>query len=229
MESFWESVNVLFFLALVPGFIAAKVRDWITERSVNTTLANDAIRALLYWIPIFSILWLLSKLKFTNITAFPLNGDFKVSTFIAAMLIAVLVGLFAGVMGETRIAQRIASRLRISRKTWKTPWASAFWDAENQDSNPCWAMVWLKDGTRLMGFAKYYSDSGKDATIYLARDPKYSQNVRIMHPGMKNMTDIPGIGVLIPPSAEISHVDFLPGQAFPEDSDTQEEDPAVDY
>jgi len=227
MEDLWGLISVLFFVALLPGFIAAKVRDWITERNVAGALASDAVRALIYWVPIFFILWLLSKIGVVAITPLPLNGDFNATTVLAAMIIAVFVGLIAGVVGETRVVQRVAFRLRISRKTWKTPWASAFWDAEKQEKNQCWAMVWLKDGTRLMGYAKYYSDSGKDAIIYLAGDPKHDQNVKIMHPGMKKMTQVPGIGVLIPPSAEISHVDFLFGQPFPEDLDTQKEDQAA--
>jgi len=218
MSDFGNVIGILFFVALLPGFVAAKVRDWVTERSISGATGSDVVRALIYWIPIIFVLWAFSKTLAPALTPLPFGEEFEPSTILAALIIAVPIGLLAGVLGETRVAQRIAFRYGISRKSWKTPWASAFWDAENELERPCWAMVWLKDGTRFLGFVRYYSDSGENPTIYLARQEKYDQGVSMYHPGSDVAVDIPGIGVLIPPSAQITHVDFLPGCSVSGDS-----------
>ena len=208
----------LFLVALLPGFLAAKVRDLITARSSTGTLSMDVVRAMMYWIPIVAVLWMVSKVWLHWLDPFPLKGALETATVVAALIAAVPIGLIFGVIGETRTAQRVAFKLHLSRKTWKTPWASAFLDAEKND---CWAVVWLKDGTRLQGAPRYVSDAGKDATVYLSevKGKTKKGRVKIRHPGSTEWVDIPGIGVLLPPSAEINHIDFLTGQMSPEDQD----------
>jgi hypothetical protein len=196
-------------VALLPGFLAARVRDLITDRSETQVLASDIVRAMMYWLPILAILWAASKTFLPALEPFPIEGDLQPLTIIAALVAAVPVGAVLGIVGETRAARNAAYRLHVTRKTWKTPWMSAFLDAEEAG---CWAAVWLEDGTGFQGWARYTSDDDSGATIYLSRvEGREDGAVQIMHPNSVTWVDVPGIGVLLPPTAKIAHIDFSSG------------------
>lgn len=221
MNSIGELLGGLLLVVLLPGFCSAKIRDVITDRESNTALSGDVIRAMMYWLPIYAVLWIASVTFARTLEPFPLDGTLEAETFVAALIVAILVGVLAGVIGERRWAQRIAFRLGVSKKTWKTPWLSAFSDAEAQRN---WAIVWLKDGTRFLGWARYYSDQGQDSTIFLAWNKKVVDGkVKICHPGCSEWIGIEGAGVLLPPSSEISHIDFFTGHPSSKDSGTDAE------
>lgn len=215
MADIGKVLGDLVLVAMLPGFLAAKVRDLITDRSGNQTLSTDLVRAMMYWLPILALLWVASKAFLPSILLFPTAGGLQPVTIVSALVAAVPVGLAAGILGETRWARDIAFRLRLTRKTWKTPWLSAFQEAEKKG---CWAVVWLEDGTRFEGWPKYVSDDGDAPLIYLHRvDGAGDGAVRIRHPRASKWVDVPGIGVLLPPSAKIKHVDFLdPSIPLPE-------------
>lgn len=220
MEGLAKLLGDLLLVALLPGFLAAKVRDLITERSVSGSFSTDIVRAMVYWLPILLVLWLVSLLFMPGLEPLPTSGALSPTSLVAALIAAVLVGGLFGIVGERRFVQKALKKLRVSKKTWKSPWLDAFQDAEDSES---WAVVTLGDGTRFMGWAKYVSDFGNEPTVYLSRAPKREAEtpVKIMPHGSDEWNEVPGIGVLLPPSAEIRHIDFLTGQSSSSASDTE--------
>lgn len=204
-------ITVLAALILLPGFIAVSVRDAITARR-RREIKEIWVPAFLFDVPIYAFLVLLGHAKGFGLTPTLPDGNFNLMTILAALLIALFVGFIVGVTEESGLAQKVLFKSRLSRKGWKTPWASAFRFAETVEETPSWVVVWLKDGTRIFGWPKFYSDDGKDATVFLAAGEVGRELVTVIHPGGTKQIPIRGPGVLIAPGAGITRLEFLEGE-----------------
>ena len=102
------------------------------------------------------------------------------------------------------------ARLGFTSKTWRSAWVDAFRDAAGK-----WVCVYLKDGTRILGWVKYHSSSANEPTVYIARGPESSgyAPVQYLAPGATEPVLINGPGILVAPDAGISHLAFLDSKA----------------
>jgi len=187
---------------LLPGFLALRIRDALIATKPRPV--KDAwLPALLFDLPIFLILLGVAQVKAFNLTPTLVEESFNPMTILAALLIAGMIGLVAGGVEESGWLVGLASKLKITRKSWRSTWASGFREAEGRYAN-----VVLRDGTQLYGWAKHYSATSAPGTLFLARGGPANDPVSILSPSGEEI-DVDGPGVLIAPAAGITLVEFV--------------------
>ena len=196
------AISVYSLLFLGPALVALLVRDSLVKTEKRS--AKDAwLPALGFAVPIYGALLLLSLVERFGLTpTFP-DGKFNLVTVFAAALIAVSAGFIVGVLESRGTIQRVLFKRGLTRKCKVNAWVGAFEDARGK-----WAVVVMQDGTEFYGWPMYYSKSGKEPTIYLARGPHDGEDVTVQHLGEAEKL-LPGAGVLLGPDAGISHVIFV--------------------
>lgn len=196
-------------LLLLPGLLALRIRDAMTETETRD-YKNTIMSALLYVVVVYGIVALLALVEPWHLTPLPTDPRFNPWTFLAMFCVAVSVGFLAGLIDNKRWVQSAALALDLSDKTWRNAWVDAFKDAERK-----WVCVYLKDGSRVVGWVKYHSASAEQPTLYVARGPVQSHHAPALYipAGTDEPTPIEGPGILLPPSAGITLVAFLDGEA----------------
>jgi hypothetical protein len=215
---------LLALILLLPGLLALRIRDAITETKTRE-FKESLLCGAMYVVVVYGILVALSFAKRLGLTPMPIGKGivFNPWTVLAVFLIACLIGLVAGIVDEKRLIQKAAIRIGLSSKGWRNSWVDAF-----RDSKRCWACVYLKDGTRIQGWSLYQSASSELPTVFLARgDREYGgEPVYLWPPNVEKPIPIEGPGILITPAAEISLVAFLDGLSPQKNQTTrQREDP----
>ena len=196
---------ILAALVLLPGILASYIRDALVEtktRSVQRTFVNAAI----FDVVIYVCLLVFSPL---GLTSYPSNKPFNIMTVVVALILAVVLGVAAGAASSRGTWQRILFKLGLTKKGPKNTWVDGFQRAEETGA---WAYVYLKDGRRVFGVAKYYSSNRDRTSLFLARGAEGKQPVMIYDKDGQNPIPQNGPGVLITPAAEIILVAFLDGQ-----------------
>jgi len=197
--------TVLAALVLLPGIIAALIRDALVEtetRSVQRTFVNAAIFdvGIYVWLLVFSPL---------GLTSYPSSEPFNIMTAVAAFILAVVFGVVTGAGSSQGIWQRILFKLGWTKKGPKNTWVDGFQRAEEAGA---WAYVYLKDGRRVLGVPKYYSANGDRTSVFLVRGAEGKEPVTIYDKDGQNPIPQNGPGVLITPAAEITLLAFLDGR-----------------
>lgn len=206
------TVALQIIILLLPGFLALRIRDGIAETSKRES-KEAWLPALLFDLPIYLLLLVVSRIPQFALTPTLTEGGFNPMTLLAVLMIASAVGVVAGLVDEKRWIRTLMIKLGISRKGWRNAWADSFRQAKK-----CWAIVYLKDGTRVFGWPQFYSADDKEPTIFLAAGKRGGEPVTIIPPGATYQIPIRGPGVLLVPSAGVTRLEFLEGVERPPDS-----------
>lgn len=193
-------------LVLLPGLLAALIRDGLSETKAATA-RQLFISAMIFDFVIYIALLGLSPL---GVTAYPSGHPFSIMTVVAAFLLAVAIGVVAGVCSSRGVWQRLFFRWGWTKKGPTNTWMDAFQLAERRGA---WAYVHLKDGRRILGLPKYYSTDSSNPELFLMAGLEGDEPVEFYAGEGANPVRVQGPGVLITPNAEISLVCFLDGLA----------------
>lgn len=197
-------IAVLIGLLLLPGIGAVLVRDALAEtsgRDVKKTMVYAAIYDVIIYCGLLA-------LSFAGLTPYPTDQPFEPLTIAAAAALAVVLGTITGSLWWRKSWQGFAFRHGLSKKGIANTWVDAFQAAEEEES---WVLVHLKDGRMLLGVPKYYSSSGKDASVYLTCGAVNHEPVTIYSANQPPIQH-KGPGVVITPAAGITLVEFLAGE-----------------
>jgi len=213
-------VSWLVLLLLLPGIIALKFHDAITGTG-RREFKHLLVSAALYVLVVYGVVFLLSLAGPLNLTPIPLGVEFNPWTIAWVLGVAVSVGWVAGLADEHRWLLRAVKRLGASRRGWRGTWVDSFLLRGRKQ----WACVYLKDGTRILGWPQHFSSPEEENVLFIARGKHASEPVRIWPPDRDQSYPIDGPGVLVAPAAEVSLVAFLEGSAEPVWEEQQAEAP----
>lgn len=164
MNITYETINIL--LLLVPGFIATRIIDAITQRREQNDVGR-LVEALIFSFLIYAIVNLFTDWQpiFRAVTSGEVT-TYKFSTdHILLMTIAIftaLVPITIGVILHYDLFMKVLRFLRITDKTWRDSlWQDVFIEQKR------FLVINLKDERRIYGWPMYYSNDPKEGFIYL--------------------------------------------------------------
>jgi hypothetical protein len=205
MEVSWGVLVIL-----LPGIIALKLHDAITGIG-RREYKEMILTSVLYVLFVYGVAFSISLIPGAPVTLV-LDGDaFNGWTIPIVLASAFVVGWVAAIADEHRWAFHMAKWLGRSNRGWRGAWLDAFL----LHGRKKWACVYLKDGTRVLGWVKYGSSPTEEQALYVARGERGDEPVLVWRPSDAEPYPIEGPGVLIPPSSEISLVAFLRGEESP--------------
>ncbi len=200
-------VSWLVLLLLLPGILAMKLHDAFTGKT-RRELKNSLVSAAMYVLVVYGVVFLLSLAKPLGLTPIPIGVEFNPWTIVCVLGVAVVVGYIAGLADERRWLLEVARHLGGSSRGWRGTWLDSFLLRGRKK----WACVYLKDGTRVMGWAKHFASLEEENTLFVARGVHGNEPVLIWPIGKDSPYPIDGPGVLVAPAAEVSLVAFLEGE-----------------
>jgi len=202
-----ENIVWLVLVLLLPGVIAMKVHDVFIgggKREFKDSLVSSAM----YVLVVYGLLFLLGRVRQLGITPLPIGSEFNPWTLVWVLVIAACVGFAAGLSDERRFMLRVAKCLGARTRGWRSTWLDSF---QIQGSKK-WACVYLKDGTRVLGWVRYGANAAEEGSLFVARGDHGNEPVRLWPAGEDGPFPISGPGVLLAPGAEVSLVALLEGE-----------------
>jgi len=216
MPSSVEALAV--FLIFLPGFVAQKMVEILTPRrpySAFERFVNAASLSLLVY-ALYVPFTLLHSFQLLPVSADPVKSISANASSVGLLLVlGVLVGLVVGHGASTGWIYRAlrGKRWPFVRLTNRTGRATVWEDAFAGLDSPALCAVFLKDGTRIMGWVRYYSE-----------DPANRELLITPYPGIYGQDGLPRVAVmdetpdndayecravLLTPAAEIQRIDFV--------------------
>ncbi len=186
------------FIFLIPGFISARLLDALIVRGEKQKELESIVEALIFSMLIYTFY------SFTGekspVTMDTQNSAFSFSynstSFLWLIGISLLLPILLGLIINNDIHTKILRWVKVTRRTSRH---SVWYDAFYENSN--WLVIDFKDGKRLLGWAKYFSDLPDKPFIYLA-DPKWiDKENKYVETNLE--------GILITPAQEISFIEFV--------------------
>lgn len=196
------ALNVLIFL--LPGFLIQRIIEGlaVTGKPTETTRVIDALAFSLVNYLLYSLLALPLSLKPIPLTLTP-DGQLQFTGrdalgFLILFAIAVFIGLgFAKSLNEGWHYKILRDKLHLTRKTGRVDvWYDIFSDFRGR-----WIQVYLKDGTRILGWPDYYSDSPDKRELFLVEAVVTRPDGTIY--------EVTGPGILLTEKAEIERIEIL--------------------
>ncbi|MEQ1833403.1 MAG: DUF6338 family protein [Candidatus Eisenbacteria bacterium] len=202
--------SVWLIVALLPGFFSVCVRDFfLPPRRVDAfgrvfeVVAFALANYVLAGTGLVLLVW--ARGGFRPVLPWP--GPLMSPTWglTAAMFLyllgstAFMLGLVSGWVCGTDLHYRAARWLRLTARTGRDDvWQDVFADVSG-----AWHLVHFADGRRLLGIARYFSDTGERPSIYLARAAWVGEDGGVV--------PVVGDGVLVAEAARIQCIEFISG------------------
>ena len=186
-----EVLNILVFL--IPGFISSVVLNALVVRKGEQKELQRVAEALVFSMLVYAIYSLFGRQ--------PVSPDSESVPIYDPLSLLILVGLslvfplVISLFVTNDWHMRIARKLRITNKTSRS---SLWYDVFAEQGK--YVIVYFKDGSRVCGWPKHYSDDPEEPCIFLT-DPLKFKNGQFVEAGVH--------GVLITPGLEISHIEFV--------------------
>jgi len=178
-------------IVLIPGFLSVRIRDffWTARRPSAFDQFMEAIAFSVANFTLFSVL---------------ANGCHRIDASIPTLQLlfglgvtSIVTRLLSGIIVGRDWHYRAARRLRLTRRTGRADvWQDVF-----EDIRGSWLTVYLADGRRVLGWARYYSDEGKKPSLFLRQASWVNDD--------GSVETVDGEGIIITESAEIRYVEFL--------------------
>lgn len=200
-------VSWLVLLLLVPGILAMKLHDAFTGRTRRDP-KGVLVSAAMYVLVVYGVAFLISLAKPPGLTPIPTSSDFSPWTIAWVLSIAAFVGWFAAQADEHRWLPWIARLLGGSHRGWRGAWLDSFLLRGKKR----WVCVYLKDGTRILGWVKHFASLEEENTLFIAAGECGNEPVRVWPADKDAAFPVDGPGVLLAPAAEVSLVVFLEGE-----------------
>jgi hypothetical protein len=200
-------VSWLVLLLLLPGILAMKLHDVLTGRT-RRELKDSLVSAAMYVLVVYGIVFLVSLAEPLGLTPIPMGVDFNPWTIACVLGVATLVGWLAGLADNRRWLLEAAKRVGGSGRGWRGAWL----DSLLLRGRKKWVCVYLKDGTRILGWAKHFASLEEENTLFIAAGEHGNEPVQLWLTGRDAAFPVPGPGVLLAPAAEVSLLVFLEGQ-----------------
>jgi hypothetical protein len=187
-----EVLNILLFL--IPGFISSVVLNTVTVRKGERKELQRIVEALIFSMLVYAIYSLFGRSPILpdsqNVAAYDPLSLLILSSL--ALALPLVIGLF--VTNDWHMW--VARKLRITNKTSRSSlWYDVF--AEQQR----YVIVYFKDGSRVCGWPRHYSDD-PDAPYIFLTDPLMFKDGEFVEAEGVN-------GVLITPALEVTHIEYL--------------------
>lgn len=181
-------------VVLIPGFLSARIRDFFRPPRTRTAfdqlmeaVAFSVANAVLYFFALRPLVLLLGLL----------SGDASLELLSGLGLSSVLLGLASGLVVGKDIHYRLARRLNLTARTGRADvWQDVFEDIRGN-----WLLVHLDDGQRVLGWARYYSDEGRNPSLFLRQASWVAED--------GSTTPVDGEGLLVTERARVKYVEFV--------------------
>ena len=207
-----EALGIL--LILLPGFTCAYISQHLAVRRERTEL-DKVIEAL-----IFSFVLYLATLPFFGYTL-PVswhsgtNGTYQIVLHYRQLFVLLIASIALGILYGANINRDwLLTLFRWCRITERTA-RSSIWNDTFQEIGG-FVQVGFKDGKRLIGWVRYYSDDSNDSSVFL-EDAAWVTEEDQQQP-------IDGPGILLTKESAIETVSFL---RWTTSSDVQEDKPDI--
>ncbi len=194
---------LLALLALLPGFVSARIGRSISAPSVQTD-AERIIDALIFSFYIYVLYLFIFGATLPLAWSFPPNSaqmeDYSVHVDRLRLTFLCVAPVLLGVVwGALQHRDAVLSRLRKWRVTDRTNDVS-IWNGTLKEFSGS-VQVGLADGREVVGWLQRYSDIGDERSLFLARVAWVEEDGR--------RTEVPGPGILLTDKAEIRYIMFL--------------------
>ncbi len=198
-------------VALLPGFVTAKVRDFfLPPRRVDTFdrwFEVVTLAVINYLVSVTGLLtwrWVTAGFDPGAATAgirtmppWGISGAVFLYLLSASSLV---LGAGLGWLTAGDAHYRLARGLRLTSRTGREDvWQDVFSDVDRG-----WHLVHLADGRRVLGVARYFSDRGAEPSVYLQQASWIAED--------GSTSPISGDGILVAEAARIQCVEFLAGR-----------------
>lgn len=204
-----ETLQIVLFL--MPGFIGASVHGYIR----NTTLATTG------FIILAVLIGILSAFATTIIGVAPSNysiafqgQDYNSQIvdlvqnryFWLNVAFSIAVGILTATLYESRRIQHLLETCRLTRHYS----IDDVWEQTFRDNNNKWLILHLKDGSKLIGYAHYYSMADEEKTLTLreaslvVRQPGNDDDTTMKLETVKMRGDL-----LLTDMSDISWIEFI--------------------
>lgn len=213
---------------VIPGFIVLWIRDALALGRTSTLL-EKTISALICTFINWGLFSMLLRL-FPPLSLL-LGGKVQVQpTYVASqlwlefqaqggfglLLTSVVLGISWGFVQSKELDYKLVRLLRLSYRTGHTDaWLQTFTSIRGN-----WLVVHLKDGSRYLGWPKYYSDQAGVHEIFLSDASRIEYD--------ESITNIEGPGILFTAESGITLVEFLHPPGEVESSEEQTGEPEED-
>lgn len=163
-------VAVKLIVMLLPGLIGAGAMNYLRNQTLSaSTLAIFAIIISLLANPIVGYFGLsapsLDQITDAKLQSFAINGY-----FLLASAVSILIGaLFAKVLESDKL-RKVLYRSDLTKESS----VRGVWEAVLREKNGVWATFHLKDGRKIVGYAKEFS-TGEESTQILIGEPTFHE------------------------------------------------------
>lgn len=167
----FDTLQVL--VILLPGFVTARIVQTLTVRSRQTEF-DKVIEAFLYSF----IVYVIFAVLFPQLVLTDRKG------IVVLALIAIILGLLVSALITNDLPTRFLRWVKVTTKSTRSSvWSDVFHDITQ------YALVEFKDGRRLIGWPRYFSDTPEEASVFLENAAWVlddGSSVQIEGPGILN-------------------------------------------
>lgn len=213
---------LLLLVYLMPGLIGMLVFESFAE--IKKRQFSEKIG----FIVLFTIVSVLVVSQYRPVDILPNIESMKhspvtISTVIKnnifhASVVSICLGMLFAFIANSKILFFLANKARMSNRTGAVdPWQQVFSRFRKK-----WVQIRFEDGSRIVGWPKYYSEDGEAKEIFIAEATWYiPNNCQKDQDGTINYQEIEveGEGVLISSFTKVKAVEFLTGDVNDERAD----------
>lgn len=204
------ALNVLIFL--LPGFLILRIVEGltVTGKASETARIVDALAlSLVNYIAFTFLIYALNEFRAVPLKVKPIplilspDGQLQFTGseamgFLLLILIAVLISAgYAAGLNRGWIYSICREKLHLTRKTGRVD----LWHDVCTDFRGRWIQVYLKNGTRIIGWPDYYSDNPEKRELFLAE--------AVVTKADGGAYEVSGPGILLTEKAEIERIEVL--------------------
>jgi hypothetical protein len=199
------SQALLALLVLLPGFLCAQIVRTCCVRPKQTEF-DKVIEALVYTFVVYVVFALIAgpelplALKTETINQVQHFGiEFQRKRLLILSIIPFVLAFLIGLDRTNDISGRIFRKMRATQRTTRSSvWSDTFHELHGVIQTE------LKDGRRVMGWLRFYSDEPGDASLFLERAAWVNEK--------NELVPVDGPGLLITSEMGIKYVMFLNAQ-----------------
>ncbi|HPI13626.1 MAG TPA: DUF6338 family protein [Spirochaetota bacterium] len=190
-----QTLQILIFL--IPGFISAAILNALIVRNEKKEFAH-IVEALMFTMIIYTI-YSLMDMRIPVIPGEDQSIEIEGVSFLVLLVLSVALPTVFAYALHNDVIMQAARKLKITKKTSRD---SVWNDAFNEYTT--WITIHFKDGSRITGYPRFFSDKMDQSCFYLQRPAWVTQKK-----GKDINVPLNVEGILITPQMPIEYIYFL--------------------
>lgn len=195
-------ISLQIILMLFPGFLTMAIKNGLLATKDKTGV-DKIVEAIAFSLVDYGVYVLISSSLGLSLIKVQIQKEavqligFNIQNIILILAIAILIGVLVAILLERGWLYKILRTLKITYLTGRiTVWNDVF-----SNYREIWVLVHLKDGRKIIGWPKYYSEVSTRRELFLADAAWVSDDGKLV--------DIEGDGILITEDCGIDLIEVL--------------------